>query len=235
MPIWCRLFRHTVACPLAFARLSAGSSRAARMAMIAMTTSSSMRVKQPTGEVRCYGERRARARTVGEIRNPKSEIRKEARNLKSERRLPFFGCGHSRALELRISGFLRASGFGFRISAPEPRRNPLARNRISGGGYSSSSEGAAVLHGLLQLFQQRRQFRFALRRSLAVERLKTDAPHLGFQFGAQHGWRIRIVGVPARLAGGELVTLLFEPPQRVVHCPPPLVFGQLLEGTSASV
>jgi len=175
--------------------LSAGSSRAARIEMIEITTSSSMRVKQQTGEARCrMGDSVARGERMGEIRNPRAETRRkvEIRNPKGGCRALVAGIvGHS-SFGFRVSFGPRVSDFGF--SAPNPRRNLLARNCLSGGGCSSPAEGAAVLHGLLQLFQQRRQFRFALRRSLAIERLKTDAPHLGFQFGAQHGWRIWVAG-----------------------------------------
>src|SRR5438309_2202009 len=45
MPHWRRLERQLVACALALALLKAGNSMAARMAMMAITTSSSMRVK----------------------------------------------------------------------------------------------------------------------------------------------------------------------------------------------
>src|ERR1700690_3055621 len=45
MPIWRRLLRHTVARPDSLARLSAGNSSAARMAMIEITTNSSISVK----------------------------------------------------------------------------------------------------------------------------------------------------------------------------------------------
>ena len=41
----CRLLMHPTACPFCLALASAGSSNAARMAMIAMTTSSSIKVK----------------------------------------------------------------------------------------------------------------------------------------------------------------------------------------------
>ena len=42
-----KLFRHFVVCALSLARFKAGNSMAARMAMMAMTTSNSMRVKPP--------------------------------------------------------------------------------------------------------------------------------------------------------------------------------------------
>src|SRR5579859_4467392 len=45
MPIWRRLFKQLVRWDLDLARLSAGKSIAARIAMIAITTSSSIRVK----------------------------------------------------------------------------------------------------------------------------------------------------------------------------------------------
>ena len=45
MPVCLRLFRQLVCLALALACASAGSSNAARMAMIAMTTSNSMSVK----------------------------------------------------------------------------------------------------------------------------------------------------------------------------------------------
>ena len=51
MPIWRRLLRHTVARPDSFARLNAGSSSAARMAMIAITTSSSISVNALVGPI----------------------------------------------------------------------------------------------------------------------------------------------------------------------------------------
>src|SRR5437899_6318462 len=45
MPIWRLLLRHWICLAFDFARASAGRSRPARIAMMAMTTSSSMRVK----------------------------------------------------------------------------------------------------------------------------------------------------------------------------------------------
>src|ERR1017187_8932722 len=45
MPIWCRLFMQAVCRPFARARDRAGNSSAARIAMMAITTSSSIRVK----------------------------------------------------------------------------------------------------------------------------------------------------------------------------------------------
>src|SRR5688572_17206406 len=44
MPIWCRLLRHCVFLALSFALANAGKSIAARIAMIAITTNSSIRV-----------------------------------------------------------------------------------------------------------------------------------------------------------------------------------------------
>src|SRR5258706_6212094 len=45
MPIWCRLLLQAALRPAAFARDNAGKSMAARTAMIAMTTNSSISVK----------------------------------------------------------------------------------------------------------------------------------------------------------------------------------------------
>src|SRR5579872_5351183 len=50
IPISRELFKHDVACALSLALLNAGRSMAARMAMIAITTSSSMSVN-PTAEL----------------------------------------------------------------------------------------------------------------------------------------------------------------------------------------
>ena len=44
-PIWCRWFLHTAEFDADFALLNAGSNSAARMAIIAITTKSSMSVK----------------------------------------------------------------------------------------------------------------------------------------------------------------------------------------------
>src|ERR1035441_1002577 len=51
-----KLLRHTIFCACSLARLRAGKSKAARMVMIAITTSSSINVNPhlcPTGELRC--------------------------------------------------------------------------------------------------------------------------------------------------------------------------------------
>src|SRR4051812_1983666 len=56
-PIWRRLLMHDVACPFCFALESAGNNIPARMAMIAMTTSNSIRVKP--GGSHCLRRKRA--------------------------------------------------------------------------------------------------------------------------------------------------------------------------------
>src|SRR5579859_2450959 len=106
MPIWCRLLRQAADRPLSLTRASAGSSSAARMPMMAITTSSSMSVNA-------------------------------------------------------------------RFAMPAA---PLSGRLM---------ESSPALQLILDLFHQRRQFGFGLRRALAVESVQPDQPDFLLQFRTQ--------------------------------------------------
>ena len=47
MPVWCRLLVHCARFPFSLALTSAGNNKAARMAIMAITTNNSIKVKPP--------------------------------------------------------------------------------------------------------------------------------------------------------------------------------------------
>ncbi len=95
---------------------------------------------------------------------------------------------------------LRNSDFGFRTSPLTVLRlSPLAtffsmlmRLTIASCGRFAWTSAALPAAAPAPLW---------FRRSLTIERLQPDAPHLRLQLGAQHGRCVWVVGVPASLVG----------------------------------